>query len=275
MKRQASMLLVIALGLWVAAGAAARPIFDAHLHYSGTHAQEFTPEEIIEILDRNRIVRAVVSSTPNAGTKALYQYAPERIVPFLSLYRSAADKLEWPLDEAVPERAEAALENGIYRGIGELHIFARQSRSPVFRRVVEIAYEHGLILQVHGDPPVIDVVFEYAPDVVVIWAHAGTFPFPEFIAQYLDRYPNLFIDTSVRDGRIAPEGELAANWRALFTEHSDRVVVGVDTFSPNRWRRFDEVTDEIRGWLDQLPEEVARKLAYENASRLFGPAPAR
>jgi predicted TIM-barrel fold metal-dependent hydrolase len=164
---------------------------------------------------------------------------------------------------------EAALEQGIWRGIGELHIFADQRHSPVFRRVVEIAAREGLPLQVHGDPAVIDTLYDIAPDLPVIWAHAGTHPCPGLIADYLRRYPALSVDLSVRDERIAPGGRLAAEWRDLFLDHPERFMVGVDTFSVRRWERFDAVADGIRAWLAQLPPDVAARLAYGNAAELF------
>jgi hypothetical protein len=44
------------------------PIFDAHIHYSRPDWQAFTPEQILAILDRAGVQRALVSSTPDDGT---------------------------------------------------------------------------------------------------------------------------------------------------------------------------------------------------------------
>jgi hypothetical protein len=75
----------------------------------------------------------------------------------------------------------------------------------------------------------------------------------------------------VRDGRfVDPEGCLRPEWRAFFIEQADQVLVGVDTHWPPRWKRFGEVTAEIRNWLAQLPPPVAERLAYRNAAQLFG-----
>lgn len=252
------------------AGLAAQPLFDAHLHYSAADAERYTPADILAILDRNGIQRALVSGTPNDHTAALHRHAPQRIVPFLGLYRDADDKIPWPGDDTLPARVEAALEQGIWRGIGELHLFAGQRHSPVFRRIVEIAAREGLPLQVHGDPAVIDTLYDIAPGQPVIWAHAGTFPCPELLADYLRRYPALSVDLSVRDGRIAPEGVLAEEWRLLFQDFPDRFMVGVDTFSLRRWERFDGVVADMRAWLAQLPPEVVRRLAHDNAAALLG-----
>jgi hypothetical protein len=262
------LLLCAVVGL-LPAGLLAQPLFDAHLHYSVEDAARYPPADILTILDRNDIRRALVSGTPNDHTEALYRHAPERIVPFLGLYRDHDDKLSWPGDETLPARVEAALEQGIWRGIGELHIFAERRHSPVFRRIVMIAAREGLPLQVHGDPAVIDSLYDIAPQQSVIWAHAGTFPCPELLADYLRRYPTLRVDLSVRDGRIAPDGVLAEEWRQLFLDFPERFLVGVDTFSVKRWERFDGVVETMRAWLAQLPPDVARRLAHDNAAELF------
>ena len=78
------------------------------------------------------------------------------------------------------------------------------------------------------------------------------------------------IDLSVRDDRIAPDGRISDDWYELFIRFPDRFMVGVDTFSLSRWQHFDAAVATIRQWLEQLPDRVARQLAYDNAAALFG-----
>jgi hypothetical protein len=248
---------------------AAQPLFDAHLHYDASHARVYPPQQIIAILKDNNVGKGVVAGAPPLHALALHQQAPDLVLPFLGAYRSSADKATWHRDEALPARIEQRLKNDIWRGIGELHLFAEHRHSPVFRRIVDIAARHGLPLLIHADPAVIDTVFETTPDVTVIWAHAGTFPYPDLVDDYLDRYPRLYVDLSVRDERIAPGGMLRDAWYDLFLKHPDRCLVGVDTYSVNRWDRYHRVSERIRHWLSQLPHEVAERLAYRNAERLF------
>jgi predicted TIM-barrel fold metal-dependent hydrolase len=133
-----------------------------------------------------------------------------------------------------------------------------------------MAAQRRLPLQLHADPAVIDTVYDIAPGLPVIWAHAGTFPYPDLVADYLQRYPALHVDLSVRDGRIAPDGTIDDDWYELFMRFPGRFMIGVDTFSLSRWQDFDNVVATIRHWLAQLPEDVATKLAYDNAAALFG-----
>lgn len=255
------------------AGHSERALFDSHLHYGGEDAENFTPQQIIEILDKSQIAYAVVSSTPNEGTQALYQIAPQRIIPFLGLYQTLRDKRDWMWNDRVVPLAKEALKQGVYRGIGELHIFAKDRKSPVLKEIVELASASNLMLQVHGDAEVLDEIFAIAPDVTVLWAHLGTRPEAAFLREVLERHPDhLYIDTTVRDRQLlGEEGVLSDEWRTLFIDYQDRFTVGVDTFSVNRWNTFDKVTQDIRRWLAQLPEPVAHKLAYGNAHGLFFP----
>lgn len=247
----------------------AEPLFDAHLHYNGADAEQFSPQKIVNKLEQSDIRHAVVTGTPSSYTASLYRYAPKLIVPLLSVYRSHDDKYGWPNDATLPDHVESELNKGIWRGIGELHIFAKDRHSPVFRRIVEIASRHQLPLQIHGDPAVIDTVYDIKPSQSVIWAHAGTFPYPDLIADYLQRYPALYVDLSVRDERIAPAGQISDEWYELFIRFPDRFMVGVDTYSLSRWNDFDSAVAIIRNWLAQLPDDIAKQLAYKNAAVFF------
>jgi predicted TIM-barrel fold metal-dependent hydrolase len=248
---------------------AAAPLFDAHMHYNADDAAHYSPQQIIEKLDQSGVRQAAVTSTPPRLARQLHQHAPDRILPLLGVYRNAEEKLHWSQDAGLPVRIEAQLKQGGWRGIGELHIFAKDRQSPVFRRIVQLAAEYKLPLLLHTDPAVIDTVYDINPGQPVIWAHAGTFPYPDLLADYLQRYPTLFADLSVRDERIAPNGEILDTWYDLFATYPDRFMIGVDTYSLSRWHEYTSVAEQIRQWTDQLPEEVAQSLLYENAATLF------
>ena len=254
------------------AGLSAGPLFDVHLHYNAAHATHYSRLQIMEILAQNDIRQAVVTSTPAHLAKQLYQQAPGRIVPLLGVYRSPDDKTSWHRDDALPARVEVELDNGGWRGIGELHLFAEDRHSPVFLRIIELAVQYKLPLLLHADPAVIDALYDVAPDQPVIWAHAGTFPYPDLIADYLERYPALRIDVSMRDERITSNGEITDAWYELFLTFPDRIMVGVDTFSASRWDDFGSAAALIRTWLARLPDEVASRLAYQNAAEFFDTA---
>ena len=251
--------------------AATQPLFDAHLHFNADAASRYAPAQIITTLERNGVRRAAVTSLPPENVRHLYEAAPALIIPLLGVYRRTEDKETWMQDAGLPARLERMLRDELWRGVGELHLFAEQRRNPVFLRIVELASRHDLPLLLHCDPAVIDSLYEHSPVARVVWAHAGSYPYPDLLRDYLDRYPRLYIDLSMRDARIAPEGELDPDWERLLWEYPDRFMVGVDTFSVARWSGYDEAATRIRNWLAQLPEAVARRIAYRNAAVVFKP----
>lgn len=263
-------LLVALVGLSAeGAGADPLPMIDAHAHYSAPDAAAFTPAEVIARLDAAGVRRLVVTSSPPQLAQQLYQHAPERVIPLLGVYASDLHKGNWVHDAGLPARITAQLEDGAWAGIGELHLFARDARQPVFAQLVRLAAAHRLVVMIHGDAEVVEQAFAVAPGVRVLWAHLGTDPRPDLLDAMLARFPQLWIDTSVRDERIAPAGALLAEWRTLFERHSERFVVAVDTFSVNRWQHYETEVAQIRHWVDPLPPPLKGKLLHDNAARLF------
>ena len=247
----------------------AQPLFDSHLHYSAEDAQHLNPQEILHLLNKNTIPYAAVTGTPSAHVSKLYHLAPERIVPLLGIYRHSADKSTWTNDKTLIPYLEKELEYGYWRGIGELHIFAHDRHSKVFKKVIALASANQLPLLIHCDPAVIDKLYEIAPKQPIIWAHAGTFPYPDLVSDYLRRYPNLLIDVSMRDERIAPDGIIDDDWYELFVTYPNRFMIGVDTYSTARWHMFNSAVGTVRNWLAQLPDEIALQIAYDNAAKLY------
>jgi hypothetical protein len=244
-------------------------MIDAHAHYSAPDAAALSADAVLARLDAAGVRQMVVTSSPPELAQALYRHAPTRIIPLLGVYTSDLHKANWMHDPGLPARAVAQLQSGTWAGIGELHLFAGDARQPVFEALARLAAARKLVLLIHGDAEVVEQAFAVAPEARVLWAHLGTQPEPPALASMLERYPGLWIDTSVRDERIAPGGTLQPAWRALFERYPDRFVVAVDTFSVNRWQHYETVVATIRNWVDPLPQPLKGKLLYENAARLF------
>lgn len=247
---------------------AGQPLFDSHLHWDPAHP--VTADEVIRLLADEDITGAAITSSPPERVLQVHALAPARIAPILGVYEDDTTKQNWLADRRVPERLAARLGDNRWRAVGELHLFAAQRHSPIFQAVVDATVARKLPLLLHADPAVIDAVYARHPGAVVIWAHAGAYPYPDLLADYLTRYPTLHIDLSVRDERIAPGGKLRDEWHWLLTEFDDRFTVGVDTYRPARWNEYGTVAGRIRGWLVQLPDASAKRIAETNARRLFG-----
>ena len=254
-----------------------RPLIDAHSHLDSDYLEQLTTEEIIERLNRNQIDRILITSRNNNETLKLAERLPNRVIPFASIYTDGADKADWFNSTEALEKLREDLKTEQYQGIGELHLFAQNKNSPLFAETIRLASEYSLPILMHGDSEVIEHIFTIDPSATVIWAHLGTRPQVHRLQPMLDRYPLLYLDTSVRDerllGNLNRQGPLSNQllrvWREFLIRNQDRILIGMDAFSANRWKNYDEVVANIRLWLDQLPNEVSEKLAYYNANRLF------
>jgi hypothetical protein len=263
------LLALLLSGGFAVAQAEKLPIFDAHIHYSQSDWSAYTPDAILKIFDRAGIRRALVSSTPDDGTLRLYEQSPARVVPFLRPYRTREDIGSWYRDPTIISYVETRLRRGIYRGIGEFHLHGEQTNTPVIRRITELAVEKNLFLHAHSDEAAIHELFNIAPKAKILWAHAGMTSGPEAIGKMLDRYQSLWAELAIRTD-MAPGGQLDPAWRALFLRHPDRLMIGTDTWITPRWEALPDYLNEMRGWLKQLPREIAEKIAYRTAERLFG-----
>lgn len=250
------------------------PIFDTHVHYSQDAWALFSPSDIIGKLEQAEVPRALVSSSPDDGTRLLYELDPDRIVPFLRPYHDQVTSGNWFEDVTMLSYFKSRLETPIYQGIGEVHLhFAGNADSPIMRETAHLAVERKLYLHVHSNSQAVGTIFDYEPDIKILWAHAGLSEPPEVVSEMMDKYENLWADISIREYQIAPDGELDPTWEALFLKHPDRITIGSDTWVPSRWERYQDLIDFDRGWLNQLPPDVAQQIAYGNAVRLFGAGP--
>jgi hypothetical protein len=247
------------------------PVFDAHIHYSEDVWAALPPERAMEKLIAAGIPCAVVSATPAGGAERLYRAAPERVVPFLRPYTDRSHRYTWYRDPGVPAWVRAQLTRIPYRGIGEFHVFGEDASSPVVQQVIAIAQEQRLALMAHTDTEGIGAILAQAPDSDVIWAHAGfDVPIAELQA-LLDAHPRLMLELSFREGMLEP-GRLTPAWRNLLVGNSQRFLAGTDTYSPGRWAALADLVAATRDWLQQLPADVASRIAHGNAARLFGTA---
>ena len=246
------------------------PIFDAHVHYNEEALVSFKPKVVMALMDQAGVRAALVSSTPDDGTLRLHQESSRRIVPILRPYRSQGDMYDWFRSEEILVYVEKRLQRHIYQGIGEFHLMDEaQARTPQMRRLIGLATERDIVLHVHSGAGPVHALFAADPRLKILWAHAGVFASPEEIRGLLDRYPKLWTELSLRAPDIAPNGRLDAAWRELFLRHSDRFLIGTDTWATSRWHEYQQLVQEHRRWLAQLPEHVAQHIAYRNAERIF------
>jgi len=123
------------------------------------------------------------------------------------------------------------------------------------------------------------------PKTIFVGAHVANLPEDlGAVAQWLDTYPNLYVDI---DARISELGRQPYTARKFFIKYQDRITFGTDTMpSAVAYRiyyRFLETDDEyfnpsgghhLQGrWNIYgifLPNEVLEKVYYKNAEKLLG-----
>lgn len=268
----ARRLAAATLALLAGAGTAAEPlpVFDAHVHYSHDAWDVVPTADVVALMRRAGLRRALVSSSDDEGTQRLLAAAPDLIVPSLRPYRRRGEIGTWMRDETILAHLEQRLARHRYAAIGEFHLSGTDADLPVPRAVVRLARLHGLILHAHSDADAVERLFAQDPDARILWAHAG-FARPSEVASMLRRHPALRADLAFRsdmggDGRVDPD------WAAVFAEFPDRFMVGTDTFTPERLHYIPPHAEYTRGWLRALPADLAERIAWRNAEAFVGAA---
>jgi hypothetical protein len=247
-------------------------IFDAHLHYNQEPNPFYPLERVLDIFRRNNVAGILANSRPNKGTHQLVDAkAPGLwVVPFIRPYRTRDDVQNWSTDPAIYDLIEAEYKRGYFRGVGEFHIYGEAAQRPLVKRIVDFAAERNLYLLAHCDEAALSILLAHNRSAKIIWAHTGFSTPTARVRELLETYPELTGELSYRGGLTDGEGKLAAEWRELFARHSDRFLLGSDTWINERWFGYDTIMHTYRGWLAQLPEAQARRIAHGNAERLFG-----
>ncbi|MES2943729.1 MAG: amidohydrolase [Pseudomonadota bacterium] len=282
----------MAFGVSVHAADYTGPLFDAHLHYNeeawngklGPHS----PTDVLARMQRNGIKAIVSNSRPNDGTKILASLPETRkagvaVVPFIRLYRNRADYDNWFRDDTIYDMVLAEFAKGVggdqagpYRGIGEFHLYdSANATQPVARKLMAFAEDKNLAVLAHVDDAAIDLLMANTPSkgqkIRLIWAHTGIGGAPVArVDALLAKYPLLMGELSYRPGLTCADGKLCPEWRALLLKYPGRFLIGSDTWVVQRWLYYDDLMKGYRTWLGDLPPEVARQIAWNNAAGIFG-----
>ena len=251
-------------------------LFDAHLHYNQEPNPFYPLDKVLEVFKRNNVTGILATSRPNIGTHQLMDAkAPGLwVVPFIRPYRVRADIGTWFSDPTIVELIKDEYKRGYYRGIGEFHISGNAAAGLQVKQIVDFAIERDLYLHCHCDETALLHLFAHNSRAKIIWAHTGFSTAPARVKELLKKHPALWGELSYRGGITDSSGKLTPEWRDLLTGHSDRFLIGSDTWINERWFGYDTIFQTYRAWLAQLPPAQARNIANGNAKRLFGARPA-
>jgi Amidohydrolase len=277
------------------------PLFDVHSHRSSSGSP--TAEEFLEIMNAAGISQMNVFEGGGVHEPTLLarQY-PDRFVVSYRPPINRSTAIKGVLDDEGMRRigieVEKALKSGLYRGLGEVITYGGGAipsnispDSPLVRSILELAGRYNMPINIHcpaASWAEMDRLLRAYPETVVIWAHAGFYLSPSVMGDFLRDFPNLYFDlalvhppwTSNRSGPfryLIPilHGEVIdEGWRQLFESYPDRFLVGFDfgaqgnqLYTPQSMAK--EVGEYFRTMLAQLTSTTARKIAYENAEKVY------
>lgn len=245
------------------------PVFDAHVHYSHDSVEMTPPARVIELMREAGLRRALVSSSDDNGTQLLVALAPDLVIPGLRPYRRRGETGSWIRDPQALNYVEKLLETNRYASLGEFHLFGEDADLPIAKRIVELAASHNLVLHAHADADAVRRLFAHNASIKVLWAHGG-FDTPAQIDAMLSAYPGLWADLAFRTDMVLGE-QVDERFVRLFEKFPNRLMVGTDTFTPERIYYIPEHASFTRKWLAMLPAPLAEKIAWRNAEALFAP----
>ena len=138
--------------------------------------------------------------------------------------------------------------------------------------------------------PPLERLLQHNQKAKIIWDHGGADNAgdmtPQRVGAMMDRYPNLYMSlkpippNAKTPNKLFSKDGLDPGWAAVIARHPDRFFIGSDNFyvpphippdkAPAQFSHHNGgKMRAIRAFLKLLPQNLARKLAYENAERLF------
>jgi hypothetical protein len=246
-------------------------IFDAHLHYNWEPKPFYQLDEVLALFKKHRVTGILATSRPNTGAHALMDAKAGglQVVPFIRPYRVRADIGSWFNDPVIFDLVQDEFKRGYYRGIGEFHLSGKAADTEMVKKTVDFAVANNLYLHAHADDEAVEILMRHNPRAQIIWAHTGFGLASARVSAMLAKYPKLWGELSYRGGIVDGSGKLTPEWRSLFERYPDRFLLGSDTWVPERWASYGEIMAGYRGWLAQLPPQVAKQIAHGNARSLF------
>ena len=188
--------------------------------------------------------------------------------------------------------AELALQRGLSRGFGEIHVSNRGAfgaplsfqreislKSPVVRQMFTLADRYSGFVQVHATrgsnfDEITEVAQEFK-NTYILLSHCLPGSSASDIRALLERSPNIYCELSGtgpfhKNQRVYTSAGPWKPWLEVIESFPDRFMVGSDAFLGVHMG-YDQILTEIRTYLlPYLRTETIRKVAFENAAKVFG-----
>lgn len=264
--------------------------FDIHIHYNWDQAEVTSVEQVLSILDKEKIDYALLASTPSALGKQLKQRS-KKIRLLFSPYLKPDGKKNWYRDPQLIEVAKQELATGLYSGIGEVHFMAGRlprTDNKNFLGLLQLSQQYQLPVLIHvdaSDERYYTKICLQHPKNTFLLAHAGGIYKAKQIEAILSICANTWVEFSAKDpwrydGLTDKQGALLPDWRTLVKKYPHRFMVGTDPVwkvtrgqswdqADDGWNHYKQLIDYHRAWLKKLPLPLRQAISYENARKLF------
>ena len=63
---------------------------------------------------------------------------------------------------------------------------------------------------------------------------------------------------------------IRSEWKPILMKYQDRILFATYAHKAHRWKKYKKIVKMYRKLADQLPVEVAKKISYLNAEKLYG-----
>ncbi len=285
-------LVLILFLCFLSINARAAEIFaDSHIHFNWDQRKISSASEIVDILRQHNVGLTIVAGTPSELALELREEGGDWIVPFFSPYIHESGKRDWYLDEQVVIKAEHGLKTGQYFGIGEVHFmsgFKPATSNTVFQQLIKLAKKYDVPMLIHidsGNEKTFLNLCSANPEVRLIFAHAGGNLRARHIKTILNNCDNVWIDFAARDpwrydGISNEDHTLLPEWKALVLAYPDHFITGTDPVwkvtrgqswdsDDEGWTHYQKLYDFHWSWLNDLPEDIRKKIAWENTQTLL------
>ena len=208
-------------------------------------------------------------------------------------------------EELFKQQIREAAASGKYVGFGEIALrhyaqpdavrkegldITNPGDHPWLLELSDIGAQFNMPLDIHIEPdantlPGFETLIAHNPKTKIIFDHAGWYntgeATPELFRNLLKKYPNLYSSIKLRKPRGEGQEKVAildnnqkikSDWLALFKQFPDRFTIGTDTKFGlgNSEADAHELLGLVNTFLTQLPDDLAQKIALDNAKSIFG-----
>jgi len=135
------------------------------------------------------------------------------------------------------------------------------------------------------DWPRFSRLYSTHPEQTFIIPHMA-FGSPEQVNQILSKHANVYMtlskkltekggySDSIKQAKLGSailDGgkDLRGKWESILIKYQDRVLFATDAHKRHRWKKYHKVVKRYRQLANQLPEDVAEKISYRNAEKLY------